>query len=252
MAPYMNKLIPLLLIAVALTACQQQPTALKNVPHTPNELLYNDILSTDFVSTDVTVLGVGVGMTEADVQAKLGTPDNATSRDFGASKNWEYSTALGLNRTGVVYHFEDGIVTRIIVDSALNKYLQGNSTVGKSKDEVYGIYGIPERQYDLPGSFRFFVYNKRGFESYLFKGNEYQYAFVYPMRKLPTMSYVDKNLTNYEILHPEIPALLTDTTTLCNQGPTFGQNTATKECKAFENSCLIPDHWVEVDHCGDQ
>ncbi len=251
--------LPFVLIGIAAIAAivlgvvlnkDKEPTLFDRVPQTEHELLYNDVLSKPFVSSEVTVLGISVGMTTEDVANKLGIPDVVDKAEFGRVQNWRYGTHIGLNETGVVYHIEDDIVTRIAVGPPMNQYLQGHSRVGKSKEEMYSLYGQPERLYDIPRG-RFFVYNKMGFEEYIGMHGEFQYAFVYPNRKLPTMAYTTQNKTNLEIVKTELPTLLTDTTTLCNQGPTFGQNTVSKECKRFDNSCVIPDHWVEVDTCSE-
>jgi hypothetical protein len=187
-------------------------------------------------------------MTEEEVLAKLGPADVANEFDFGAVKNWEYGPKIGLNSTGVLYHMEGGRVTRITVTKAMDSQLSGNSKVQKTKEEVYSVYGVPERTYDIPRA-RFFVYNDEGFEAYLNNDGEYQYAFVYPMRKLPPLVHVTQNKTPQEIVQVVLPKPLLDTTTLCDQGATFGQNPSTKECKPFENSCSIPDYWVEVSRC---
>jgi hypothetical protein len=240
-----------LFLVLLLVACQPQSNKIGNVTveRTPYELVYNDVFTGNFSSKNITVLGVTVGMTEEELQAKLGPPDVKNEFDFGAVKNWEYSAKIGLNQTGVLYHMEQGRVTRITVTKAMDKYLAGNTTVQKTKEQVYSVYGIPERTYDIPRA-RYFVYNDEGFEAYLNNNGEYQYAFVYPMRKLPSLVHVTQNKTQFEILNAELPKLLTDTTTLCDQGPTFGKNPARNECKPFENSCLIPSSWVEVNICN--
>jgi hypothetical protein len=238
-----------LLALVLLSACQPHTqTLIESVPHTEHELISSDAFATPFSSRTTTVLGVTVGMTEEDVLTKLGPADNTNEFDFGAIKNWEYSAKLGLNQTGIIYHFEQGKVTRIAVTKAMNPYLQGTAVINKTKDQIYSVYGTPERVYDVPGG-RFYVYNDEGFEVYTSPAGEYQYAFVYPMRKLPSMAHITENKTQADILKVKLPVLLTDTTTLCDQGPTFGQNPATKECKAFTKACDIPDNWIEVRSC---
>lgn len=227
---------------------QKQVTLIDTIPKTANELIFNDILSENFSSKNTTVFGISVGMSEEDVLAKLGPADKVNEFDFGAIKNWEYAERIGLNSTGVLYHFEKGTVTRITISPSLNNYLQGTSKVGKSKTEVYNLFGIPERQFDMTKG-RFFVYNQKGFEVYLNTNGEYQYAFVYPMRKLPTTAYIAKNKTKEELFNEPIPILIIDTTTLCDQGKTFGEDPATQECKDFKNSCEIPDEWIEVSTC---
>jgi len=236
--------------ALLLAACTSQPakkTLIDTIPNTPSELIYNDVLSESFTSMNVTVLGVGLGMSENSVLQKLGPADNDEQYDFGAIKNWAYAEKLGFTQTAVMYHFEKGILTRIIIGPAFNHFLSGTSMVGKNKSVIYGAFGLPQRQYDIKTG-RFFVYNNLGLEVYLDTHDvETQYAFVYPMRKLPSLATTNATV---DPLNPVMPALITDTTTLCNQGPTFGQNPVTQECKPFTNSCTIPDSWVEVKSCA--
>jgi hypothetical protein len=257
--------------ALLLAACAlpQPPTPghkdiVLSVPHTPTELLYNDIFAQDFVSTNVTILGVTVGMTADQVKQKLGSPDQSVESDFGGVQNLLYGKSLGLNNTGLIIHLERNFVTRIIITDSMAPLLKGNSRPGRPKETIYGLLGVPNRQYDFPinpasrpaGSQtiigRFFVYNKIGLEVYLVRGTEYQYAFVYPNRKLPTTAFQARNLSQEELLNPVMPVLITDTTTLCTQGKTYGYDPASPECKEFAQACDIPDNWVEITNCDNR
>jgi outer membrane protein assembly factor BamE (lipoprotein component of BamABCDE complex) len=234
-----------------LTACKPAtPSVLDNVSHTPGELIYNpDMFLGNFSSLNTTVLGVSVGMTEKEVTNKLGAADHVDEFDFGAIRNLYYGQSIGINGTAVIYHIEHGFVTRIVVGPDMNPLLGYTTAVNKSKADIYTLFGTPSRQYDVKQG-RFFVYNKQGYEVYLNnKGVEYQYAFVYPNRKLDTTAYYNKTKNQYEILKPEIPRLISDTTTLCDQGKTFGYSKARDECEQFISSCEIPDTWIEVDSC---
>ena len=238
-----------LVIAIVMFIPKQQATLIDTAPHTPNELLFSEVLGADFVSSNITVLGVSLGMTEDDVLQRLGTADIAQEFEFGGIKNWQYAEKLGLNQSGVIFHIEQRVVTRIIVTAAMDEYLSEANKVSKTKAELYAARGIPDRQYDLK-KMRFFVYNTQGYESYLNQDKQFQYSFVYPNRKMPSLAVIKTNITNNEILQePALPVLLTDTTTLCDQGATFGQDPETKECTAFVSSCTIPDYWQEVSDC---
>lgn len=250
-------LLGIVLFALLVSACAPQKTLLDRVEHTPNELIYNDLFGSNFTSSSVTVLGISVGMTEADITSKLGPADLNDEYNFGGIKNLGYGKSLGLNDTGVLYHLENGIVTRITISEGMNSILPEKNRITGDVGQVYGVFGIPDRQYSYPiadssGSYyggRFFVYNKQGLEIYLNKYGWYQYSFVYPNRKLPSTSVSNVTGDANSVVQAKLPTLMTDTTTLCDQGATYGRDPSSNECKSFDNSCLIPDYWVEVKSC---
>ncbi len=244
-------LIALVVVAVlSLRIAPQEHDFIKNVPQTATELVYNDILSQPFVSTNVTVLGVRLGDNEETVFAALGQASPVEKFDFGQIQNWHYKTDPSMNESAVVYHFEDGVVTRISWGRSLNSYLQGNSTVGLEKEDIYATQGAPERAYDIPFG-RFLVYNNAGLEVYLDRYGINQYALVMPNRRLPSTTPVQENKTQHTVLEVTLPALLSDTTTSCDY-PTEAMNLASGECKEFASYCDKPDHWVEVNNCKQQ
>jgi hypothetical protein len=185
-------------------------------------------------------------MTEGEVLKILGPADGSQEYDFGAIQNWEYNTALGLNRTGLVLHLRQGIVTRIMVYPSMNDYLVGATKVDDSKEDIYATLGVPDRQYDIKGG-RYFVYNSRGLEVFFNSEGESSLGIVFENRKLPTTATI---LLNANETKPTVPRLIADTTTLCNQGPTFAFNTASGACTAYTNACSIPANEVEVEGCA--
>jgi hypothetical protein len=219
------------------------PDIVLNAPELPGEVVHADVVGAGLVSTEISVLGVSLGMTESQVLERLGHADRAQEFDFGAIQNWEYDSKLGLNRTGVTFHLRNGIVTRIMLQRPLNKYLQGYTSVNGSKEEVYRLLGTPDRQYAIKGG-RYFVYNDEGYEIFLDSDGESALGLVFPGRKLPTTATLEGNDTP-----PAVPKLIIDTTTLCAQGPTFAFNLGTGACTAYENACVIPAHEVEVLNC---
>lgn len=239
------------IVALALIAYFTQykgNPVLRSVERTDSELLYNDVFAQEFVSTNVTVLGARLGMSDGELRALLGEPDKLDKYQFGIVQNWQYGQALGLEQIGVLYHFERGVLTRITLGPAANPLLHGNSTVGKEKEEVYSLFGTPERAYDIPNG-RFFVYNDLGLEVYLDRHGESQYAFVYPGRRLPSTAVLAQNKTQYDVTKVILPALISDTTTLCDAGAIFAKDLTSGECKEFPNYCAKPDHWVEITAC---
>jgi outer membrane protein assembly factor BamE (lipoprotein component of BamABCDE complex) len=221
-------------------------TALATVQRGPTEAIGADILGQGLVSTESTVLGVKLGMTQSQVRELLGEPDHEQTYDFGAISNWEYAESLLLDDTGVLFHFRNGFVTRITLFDSLNEHLEGSTQIGMSRSDVYNTFGVPDRQYDTLGG-RYFVYNERGLEVYLSKDKVRGYALVLPNRKLPSTATLPGMVR--DPFKPVTPRLLVDTTTLCDEGPTQAFNPGTGECTLYENACAIPESAIEVDSC---
>lgn len=237
---------------LALTACSPLPAeqqgVLGTVERAPTEVLGADVISSNYTSREITVLGARVGMTEEELIALLGAPDKQQEFDFGQIRNLEYGTSLGLEQSGVLYHFENGFLTRITVYPPMLPLLEGKTKTGITNNEVYAAMGSPDRQYDY-SSGRFFVYNERGIEVYLKDSTVFAYGFVTPNRKLPTTATLP-GMSN-DPFKPRIPRLIADTTTLCDQGETFAYSVGSGECMRFENACSIPSNWIEVKNCND-
>jgi outer membrane protein assembly factor BamE (lipoprotein component of BamABCDE complex) len=249
----MKKSLALLLVFSALalvTACAPLPASqqgvLGTVVRAPTEALGADVISSNYTTEQITVLGARIGMSETEVIALLGAPDKQQEFDFGAIRNLEYGPSLGLQTSGVLYHFENGLLTRTTVYAPLNEYLIGSTKTGLRNTDVYSALGSPDRQYDYSNG-RFFVYNERGIEVYLKDGTVYAYGFVTPNRKLPTTATLE-GMTN-DPFKPRVPRLITDTTTLCDQGETFAYSVGSGECVRYANACTIPDNWIEVANC---
>ncbi len=236
----------LTVLAGCAPAAVTRPDALQNVPMSPSEVIGTDVFASLTPGDTVTVAGVRLGMTQAQVLALLGPADKAEEYDFGAVTNWEYGAGIGLSDTGIIVHFENGFVTRITMLEPLNKYLIGSTQIGTSKETIYNTLGLPDRQYDIKSG-RFFVYNTRGIEVYLRGDTAIAYGIVLSNRKLPSTATVP-GLVN-DPLVPKTPRLIIDTTTLCDQGPTQAFNPGSGECTAYTSHCLVPDSWIEVKSC---
>ena len=250
MKAYTPVLVALLaIIGLALTACAPTassiPSLVANAPQTESEDTRADVIGNGLASSAITVLGVRVGMTESQVLELLGPADKAQEYDFGAIQNWEYNTQLGLNKTGLALHLRQGIVTRIMIYKSMNEYLVGETKIDATKEGIYEALGVPDRQYDIKGG-RYFVYNTRGLEVFFNSDGESSLGLVFENRKLPTTATIKLNSNETK---SSVPRLITDTTTLCNQGATFAFNTGTGACTAYTNACLIPANEVEVAGC---
>lgn len=114
------------------------------------EITEVDIFSLDdFNANDVSVIGLKVGERTQDVLNTLGTPDIKT--DFkGGTANFEYSKAIGISETGLIISVSNGIVTSITIKEPFQKNLIGETKVNLEKDDVYRIFGVPDKTTFMP------------------------------------------------------------------------------------------------------
>lgn len=109
------------------------------------ELTKHDLfLQNGWTSDDVSVLGVQLGDTMDDVIDKAGYPDIRT--DYPNSTNFEYGDSLTLNSTGLLINFNaDNEVQRMTLRSPFNRFLQGTTKIGHSKEKLFARFGNPDR-----------------------------------------------------------------------------------------------------------
>ena len=141
------------------------------------ELTETDIFSLEnFNANDISVMGVKVGDRTQQLLKVLGTPDLRSDFD-GVISTLEYSKAIGLNSTGLIISSEHGIVTAITVREPFSKFLKGKTKPDYTKQEVYAMYGIPDKTIFMPieeGSFiviRVMRYLDRGIDFIIRKDN---------------------------------------------------------------------------------
>jgi len=141
------------------------------------EITKDDIFSiSDFNGNDVSVMGIKVGDTVNDVISTLGEPDLRSNYENLVS-NFEYSKAIGLKETGLIVSLEANIVTSITIRKPFNKYLVGKTIIDYTKDNIYNIFGIPDKTIFTPieeGSFvviRLMRYSNKGIE-FIIRKNE--------------------------------------------------------------------------------
>lgn len=110
-----------------------------------------------------------IGDTFDEVIERLGYPDGQT--EFPPNiKNIEYGKRFGLDQTGLIIHFRDGIVERITIKQSFNAFLLGKTQINYTKAQVYNMFGVPDDTKFLsisPGSallYRSLVYNEYGME----------------------------------------------------------------------------------------
>lgn len=120
-----------------------------------------------FNSSEISFLGVMLGDSYESVLARLGIPDMIYITADKSSKNLDYRERIGIGGTdpALTIHIENDTVTRITVKPPFNKYLQGNTSLGQTKEFIYYKLDVPEYQSFLD-YLRVFHYVEKGVELY--------------------------------------------------------------------------------------
>ena len=134
-----------------------------------------------FNSTQISFLGVMLGDSYDKVFQLLGIPDVEFTASDKSYKNLEYRKNIGIGEkeAGLSIHLEKDTVTRITVTKSFNKYLQGNTTLGQSKEFIYALFDVPDYQ-SFVSNLRVFHYVEKGVEFYFDARNVDRMSFVYP------------------------------------------------------------------------
>jgi hypothetical protein len=179
--------LAILIIVVIIIGVANKPKSQPNVTVKVNyEITEKDIfakeLRSNFTGNTVSVLGLKLGDELEKASFVLGEPDLRKEYPNESIVNLEYGQKLGLNSTGVIYNFRNGMLNRITVYKAFNPYLKGYTQINHSLREVYDIFGIRDREYNLPTKptlIRVFVYEKKGLEVFI-DGSEVGFSFIQP------------------------------------------------------------------------
>jgi len=124
---------------------------------------------------------VMLGDSYESVIEKLGRPDSIFTPKDGSYKNLQYRNAIGIGakEPGMVLHIENDTVTIINLRTAFGKYLQGNTSIGTSKDMIYALLDIPDYQ-SFVASYRVFYYVEKGIDIYINENDVRSMTFYYP------------------------------------------------------------------------
>ena len=139
----------------------------------------------NFTADDVSVKGVQLGDTLDDVIGLVGYPDKQTKFENNVV-NWEYSTHIGLNESGLILHLENDKVTRITVKKPFNKYLMGETQVNHTKAEIYHLFGVPDQVKHVRVSQKsamvlpLLEYSDKGLQVVLHKDDELGFSLTFP------------------------------------------------------------------------
>jgi hypothetical protein len=147
----------------------------------------------NFTSTEISVLGIKLGDSADDVRKTIGVPDTEFIAADKSYRNIEYGRRIGINSTdtAITFHIENGTVTQINLRRLFNKYLQGNSTIGKDKNFVYAYIGIPDYQ-DFLANHKVFHYVEKGMNLYVNMDDVDAISFQMP-KVFKGVKYVTRN-----------------------------------------------------------
>jgi hypothetical protein len=168
------KILPLIL-AILILGCTPQIVM--------HDLTKEDVFALEGIkSNEITVFGVKLGDTTNEVVDKIGEPDSKSFYEENNVANFEYGAAIGLEDLGLIFHFENYVVTRITVLSPMNKFLHGLTKIGEDKEHVYRTLGIPDDQRSEASTtlinYRVFMYTERGIEIFLTADGENRFSLV--------------------------------------------------------------------------
>ncbi len=134
------------------------------------ELTETDIFSLPNINAkEISVKGVVLSDTQEQVIDKIGDPDNQFSPRSGII-NMEYGKQLGLFDTGLIIQLRDGKVRKITVKQPFNPFLQGETKITHTKEEIYHLLGKPDETLFVPITptsvliYRLLQYKDKGIE----------------------------------------------------------------------------------------
>lgn len=148
-------------IAVVIVAAILIILAPKSAPLDPKfEITKSDVIASNLNARDITFFGAKLGDTRDMLVQKLGKPDY-TRTYSGDVENIEYSTKFEMNEVGLLFHMENEIVTSVTVKQPFNKYLQGDTVIDWTKDEMLQRFGSADSA-EVQYPFKLYTYDDRG------------------------------------------------------------------------------------------
>lgn len=143
------------------------------------DMALDDILSVKgIVSTDITIFGAGLGSSMMDIVERVGKPDLQQSPRPGVV-NVEYREWFNLTKIGLLFHFENDTVTRITIKHPLNDYLHGETVINHTKEDLYRMFGKPDK-IQLLSTFTVYSYYDQGIEVIMDGPKMNGFSLIYP------------------------------------------------------------------------
>ncbi len=130
------------------------------------EITGTDVFSMidDIDSRNVMVMGIKLGDSMDDVLTKIGAPDIETQVGPN-SFNYEFREKLAADHVALLFHSDNGTVTRITVRPEFNRYLKGKTAIHNiSKSNMYSMFGKPDKL-ELLSYFTVYYFYEKGFET---------------------------------------------------------------------------------------
>lgn len=163
------------------TTPSTQPHAMGAKELTDQALLSD--LGKSISATDVTVNGVRLGDDFQQMLDMLGTPQVIDEFDGDDVINAKYENDEGF--TSVIYHFEQGKISRIVVRGGLNDKLPSANQVNMTLDDITRTFGKPDKEEDVllkDSGYRVYYYYDKGLEIYHVRKHMVGYALVPPQK----------------------------------------------------------------------
>jgi len=117
----------------------------------------------DITSSQISIKGVVLGSRFSEVQDAFDLPYSMEEYDEGHIINARYISAN--NKTTLIFHLVDDVVERIVVKSAFNENLHGETIINRKKDDITRFFGKPDFFEDAV-KVRTYYYNDIGLEIY--------------------------------------------------------------------------------------
>ena len=176
----MNKITLLLLTLIfifSFVGCRVNEKA------TYYDLATEDILLIPNLSSlNISVNGVSLGASITDVITIFGAPDKKNEMIMEGETNLEYGQTINLSDNGLIFHFENGTLTRMTVKKPYTEHYTTKTQLNFTKYELYNWLGIPDRQ-DTVLAYRVFSYDNQGIEVFLKGKNVNRFSFFKPLLK---------------------------------------------------------------------
>lgn len=146
------------------------------------DLATEDILFIpNMTSQNVSLYGIGLGATIPEVLVIFGQPDKRNELILEGMTNIEYGEKINLTNNGLIFHFENGTLTRMTVKQAFTEHYQTKTQLNFTKREVYEQLGIPDKQSTVL-TYRVFTYDAKGIEIFLKGRNVNRISFFVPKK----------------------------------------------------------------------
>ena len=201
-------------LAFVLVGCSSAPTVYDRVSEQSNEILYVDVVGERMLSSDISFFGARLGDSLVSVRELHGEALFENEFSFGRTTNLEYGFD-GVNDTVVLYHFQRGVLTSVLVTNLAEEFLLYDSLLGQPRSEMYAVLGLPTVSEDVHLE-RIFYYDSLGYEVYQREGVIDRVYFTTPNRGiLPADRDVVRNesinVSDYVDVQDEEPGVVSET-----------------------------------------